>query len=186
MRRHRTSRVIMALAIIVIIGGLGLFFVTRGDSARLPDTASLGPSPTLPEPAKSLMPTVHIAFAKGWPEGSIPTAASGLAVEALASGLDHPRWLYVLPNGDVLVAETNAPPKPDDAKGIKGKVMGAVQKKAGAGAPTANRIVLLREAGGMITDMRGGAEMLTQGTVLAANEHLHPQLLKLLKSVKPA
>jgi glucose/arabinose dehydrogenase len=145
MRRHRTSRVIMALAIIVIIGGLGLFFVTRGDSARLPDTASLGPSPTLPEPTKSLMPTVHIAFAKGWPEGSIPTAASGLAVEALASGLDHPRWLYVLPNGDVLVAESNAPAdRPEEGKGIKGKVYREVQSLAGAGVPSPDRITLLR------------------------------------------
>ena len=110
------SRVLMALAIIVFIAGLGVLFVTRGDTAKLPDTASLGPSPTLPEPTKSLMPTVHIAFAKGWPEGSTPTAASGLAVDAIASGLDHPRWLYELPNGDVLVAESNAPAdRPEEA-----------------------------------------------------------------------
>ena len=48
---------------------------------------------------------------------------TALAVSAFASGLDHPRWLYVLPNGDVLVAETNAPPRPDDGKGIKGWFM---------------------------------------------------------------
>src|SRR5688572_13915009 len=87
-----------------------------------------GPSPTLPAPSKSLVPTVDIAPAKGWAAGQAPIAASGFKVAAFATGLDHPRWLYVLPNGDVLVAETNAPPRPDDAKGIKGAAMKQVQK----------------------------------------------------------
>jgi len=109
---------------------------------------TVGPNPTIKPVDKHLLPTMQIAVAKGWPAGAKPAAAAGIAVSAFATGLNHPRWLYVLPNGDVLVAETNAPPKPDDAKGIKGKVMKAVQKKAGAGAPTANRIVLLRDADG--------------------------------------
>jgi glucose/arabinose dehydrogenase len=109
---------------------------------------TVGPNPVIKPVDKHLIPTMQIAPAKGWAAGAKPTPAAGLAVAAFATGLNHPRWLYVLPNGDVLVAETNAPPKPDDAKGIKGKVMGAVQKKAGAGAPTANRIVLLRDADG--------------------------------------
>ena len=71
-----------------------------------------------------------------------------MAVNAFATGLDHPRSVYVLPNGDVLVAETNAPPKPDDGKGIKGFVYEQVQKWAGAGVPSANRITLLRDADG--------------------------------------
>jgi len=62
--------------------------------------------------------------------------------------LDHPRWLYELPNGDVLVAETNAPPKPEDGKGIRGWIMGKVMANAGAGVPTANRITLLRDTNG--------------------------------------
>jgi len=78
----------------------------------------------------------------------VPVAAPGLAVRAFASGLDHPRWLYVLPNGDVLVAETNTPPKPDDNKGIKGRIMKYFMKKAGAAVPSANRITLLRDADG--------------------------------------
>ena len=77
---------------------------------------------------------------------STPTAAAGTQVAAFADGLDHPRWLYVLPNGDVLVAETNAPPKPDDAKGIRGWVMEKVMGRAGAGVPSPNRITLLRDA----------------------------------------
>jgi glucose/arabinose dehydrogenase len=77
-----------------------------------------------------------------------PVAAAGLAVNAYATGLEHPRWLHVLPNGDVLVAESNAPPKPDDGKGIKGWFMKKVMKRAGAGTPSANRITLLRDADG--------------------------------------
>jgi glucose/arabinose dehydrogenase len=119
-----------------------------GDTALLPPEAGMGPNPILPQPKTSLIPTVNIAPAKGWPEGVMPTPMAGLTVTALAAGLDHPRWVYVLPNGDVLVAESNAPPKPDDAKGIKGWVMKKVMGRAGAGVPSANRITLLRDADG--------------------------------------
>ena len=101
---------------------LSLFVLTLagcGETATLPETAGIGPRPTLPPPHPTLIPTVNIAPAKGWPAGATPVAAAGLAVNAYATGLDHPRWLYVLPNGDVLVAETNAPPRPDDGKGIR-------------------------------------------------------------------
>ena len=117
-----------------------------GESARLQVSDGSGPSPQLPEPNKTLIPTVNIAPAVGWPDGSKPKAAPGTRVVAFANGLDHPRWLYVLPNGDVLVAETNAPEKPDDGKGIRGWVMKKVMSKAGAGVPSANRITLLRDA----------------------------------------
>ncbi len=118
------------------------------ESATLPLRAGTGEQPTLPPPKSSLIPTVHIAPAKGWPQGAKPVAAQGLAVNAFATGLDHPRWLYVLPNGDVLVAESNAPPKPDDGKSIKGWFMKRIMKRAGAGTPSANRISLLRDADG--------------------------------------
>ncbi|HEX7812808.1 MAG TPA: sorbosone dehydrogenase family protein [Burkholderiales bacterium] len=119
-----------------------------GEKSTLPIKAGMGPDPNLPEPRRSLLPTVNIAPAKGWAAGATPTPAPGLTVGAFASGLDHPRWLYVLPNGDVLIAETNAPPKPDDGKGIKGWVMKKVMARAGAGVPSANRITLLRDADG--------------------------------------
>lgn len=119
-----------------------------GDVATLPEQAGVGPHPTLPLPNPTLLPTVNIAPAKGWPPGATPRAAAGLAVSAFATGLDHPRWLYVLPNGDVLVAETNAPAKPEDSKGIRGWIMKRVMKRAGAGGPSANRITLLRDANG--------------------------------------
>ena len=113
-----------------------------------PPANTIGPAPQLPQPNKQLIPTVHIAPAKGWPEGVRPVAAAGLSVAPLATGLDHPRWVYVLPNGDVLVAESNAPARPEDGKGIKGAVMGMVMKRAGAGVPSANRITLLRDVDG--------------------------------------
>ena len=80
------------------------------ETARFPVAAGTGPHPLLPPPETSLIPTVKIAPARGWPTGASPIAAPGTAVNQFAAELDHPRWLYVLPNGDVLVAETNAPP----------------------------------------------------------------------------
>jgi glucose/arabinose dehydrogenase len=118
------------------------------EAAKLPFAAGTGPDPQLPEPVRTPIPTVHVAPAKGWPEGVKPTPAAGLAVNAFAKDLDHPRWLYVLPNGDVLVAETNAPERPEESKSIKGLAMKLMQKKAGAGVPSANRITLLRDADG--------------------------------------
>ena len=129
---------------LVMLAGLA----ACGDTAMLAPTADMGASPTLPPPKSRLIPTVNIAPATGWPEGAMPTAMAGLSVSALASGLDHPRWVYVLPNGDVLVAESNAPPKPEDGKGIKGWVMKKVMARAGAGVPSANRITLLRDIDG--------------------------------------
>ncbi|WP_460060269.1 PQQ-dependent sugar dehydrogenase [Pseudomonas sp. S2_A05] len=128
--------------IIAVAGGLA----ACGETSSLQVSDGTGPSPKLPEPNKTLIPTVNIAPAVGWPDGAKPTAAAGTQVAAFAEGLDHPRWLYVLPNGDVLVAETNAPPKPDDSKGIRGWVMKKVMGKAGAGVPSPNRITLLRDA----------------------------------------
>jgi glucose/arabinose dehydrogenase len=119
-----------------------------GETAKLPASAGIGPNPTLPPPTKTLIPTVNIAPATGWPAGEMPVAAPGTAVSAFAGDLVHPRWIYVLPNGDVLVAETNAPPKPDDGKGIRGRVAKWVMQDAGAGVPSANRITLLRDTDG--------------------------------------
>ncbi len=119
-----------------------------GEMARQPVESGIGPQPTLLAPQTTLIPTVNIAPAKGWPRDVLPLTASGTQVKAFASALDHPRWLYTLPNGDVLVAESNAPPKPDDAKGIRGWIMGLVMSRAGAGVPSANRITLLRDTDG--------------------------------------
>ena len=124
------------------------------ETTRIPDKADVGPSPTLVEPVKTVIPTVNVAEAKGWQSGTKPVAAPGLKVNALVTDLDHPRWIYVLPNGDVLVAETRAPERPEDSKGVKAKAMGFFMKKAGSAGKSANRITLLRDADG-----DGGAEV---------------------------
>src|SRR3954452_17292291 len=137
---RRTHRLALATTILALAG--------CASSSRQPVSAGTGPHPELPPPDRSLIPVTHVVTAQGWPEGRTPVAAQGLAVNALARGLTHPRWLYTLPNGDVLVAETNAPERPEDAKGIKGKVMRKMQAKAGAAVPSPDRITLLRDANG--------------------------------------
>ncbi len=119
-----------------------------GPTSELPVSAGMGAAPTLPAPSSSLIPTVNVAKAVHWTEGRTPVAANGLAVAAFAADLDHPRNLYVLPNGDVLVAETNGPPRPDDNEGIKGWFFKFFQKKGGGAVPSANRISLLRDTNG--------------------------------------
>jgi glucose/arabinose dehydrogenase len=127
---------------------LALLLAACGDTAKLPE--QVGPAPQLPPPTRSLLPTVHIAPAEGWPAGGQPVAPAGFRVTALARGLDHPRWLLVLPDGDVLVAESNhpAPPPGQEPKGFKAWAMKLVMKRAGGGVPSADRIVLLRDADG--------------------------------------
>ena len=132
----------------VALVGVLMGIAACGDKATLLSSEDTGANPTLPQPVKRLIPTVNIAPAKGWPQGGMPTAMAGLTVMPFATGLDHPRWVYVLPNGDVLVAESNAPPKPDSEKSIKGTVMNMVMGRAGAKAPSANRITLLRDRDG--------------------------------------
>jgi glucose/arabinose dehydrogenase len=144
----------MNLPRLCLIPLAALMMVACGETAKLPFEAGVGPNPQLPAPNKTLIPTLKIAEASGWTDTAGPTAASGFKVVALARGLDHPRWVYTLPNGDVLVVESNKPPKepgaPQAEKGLfdkaKGVVQGLVMKRAGAEVPSANRITLLRDA----------------------------------------
>lgn len=139
-----------ALELILRLGLLLLLATGLAGCAKEAQDPSTGygPNPSLPAPDQSLIPVLKAPNAIGWADGEAPIAAQGLAVTEFASGLDHPRWLYVLPNGDVLVAETNAPERPDDSKGIRGVIFKFFQKNAGAGVPSANRITLLRDADG--------------------------------------
>lgn len=138
-----TFRGIMSLA--------GLALVVAASCAQPtvpPVTSAVGPSPTLPAPSATLAPTVRIAKPVGWPPNAAPKPASGLSVKAFARDLEHPRWLYVLPNGDVLVAETNAPKKPAGTGGVRGWIASLVMSGAGAGVKSPDRITLLRDADG--------------------------------------
>jgi glucose/arabinose dehydrogenase len=155
MRRRTVARPSSALkrmqryhpvAILAVAALFGVMACSK--MSHMPESAGVGPQPHLPSPQTSLIPTINVATARGWPAGAMPQAVAGTQVTAFATGLDHPRWMHVLPNGDVLVAETNAPPKPEDGKGIKGWIMGIFMKRAGAGTPSANRITLLRDANG--------------------------------------
>jgi glucose/arabinose dehydrogenase len=135
---HDLPRALASAALLLAAGCAG--------PARLPVEAGTGPDPRLPPPEHALIPSIKVAKATGWPAGSSPVPAPGLRVTAFAVGLDHPRWLHVLPNGDVLVAETNGPGTDPGPPGIKGYFFKRFKKKAGSAVRSANRITLLRDA----------------------------------------
>jgi glucose/arabinose dehydrogenase len=138
-----------ALASLLLLGVAGC-----GEKATLPGSAGFGPHPVLPPPHPTRIPTINFARAIGWPAGVTPTAAPGLAVSAYATGLVHPRWLHVLPNGDVLVAESDAPATPAGKRGIGDWLEEHVMKYVGAGTVSADRITLLRGMGANGLDER--------------------------------
>ena len=134
-------QLLLAILLIGMAGGCS-------ETSKLLAGADFGPRPILPAPSRSVIPTINIAPAIGWKAGETPVASNNLRVNVFASGLDHPRWLYTLPNGDILVAETNAPKRPEDGGGLKGWAASWIMRKAGAATPSANRITLLRDADG--------------------------------------
>ena len=143
----RTLRkILIGLAVFVVVTAAGLWLVTRPDKAELAEAEVSGPHPTLAKPDAQTIPTIVTADPIGWKANEAPTPARGLAVTRFAAGLDHPRTVYTLPNGDVLVAETNSQPRP--AKGVTGVVMNWLMAKVGAGGPSPDRIQLLRDADG--------------------------------------
>lgn len=143
----------MRFAVVISLTLSALLASACGGQAQLPISAGTGPNPQLPPPSSDLLPTVHIAKAEPWRDENTPRPADGLTVTAFARDLAHPRWLTVLPNGDVLVAESNGPPRPEDSTGIKGWITQKIMARAGAGVPSADRITLLRD-----TDEDGRAD----------------------------
>ncbi|MBP2513286.1 sorbosone dehydrogenase family protein [Sphingomonas sp. PvP018] len=142
MRKH----ILIVLGLIILVGIAGFTWLAWPDTARLDVNQVTGKRPDITAPRIQMLPTIGVAKAVGWPKGAMPTAAAGMKVQPFAAGLDHPRWLYRLPNGDVLVAETNSPPR--KGPGIVTTVMNFLMGRAGAGVPSANRITLLRDADG--------------------------------------
>jgi len=160
---HKIRYFLAGLATVAVVAA-GTVYLNFGEKAQLPFEAGVGPSPTLPQPVETLLPTLKIAKAVGWSAGEVPDVPQGFRVEALVRDLDHPRWLHILPNGDILVAESDKPSVPDGAAGadpgiiggIRQWVMGLVLSQVGAGTPSADRITLLR---GLKAD--GSAELRT-------------------------
>lgn len=146
--RTGTKRGLTALAVILLGGAAFLRFIVYPEHASLEASAGQGASPTLPAPNPTLMPTVNIARVARWENGAKPQAAAGLQVAAYAEGFEHPRWMALLPNGDVLVAEANKPQTDDPSTGIADWVADKVKSMAGAGVKSPERIVLLRDADG--------------------------------------
>jgi glucose/arabinose dehydrogenase len=145
------KKLLIAIPIMVALALVAAIYVLATRERATVDFAeTVGPGPKIIAPNETLIPTLHVAKAVGWEPGEKPTAAAGLVVKAFAVGLDHPRWLYVLPNGDVLVSESNSPPRDqkNGGDGIDGFVMKKMMERAGAGEPSPNRIILLRDANG--------------------------------------
>jgi glucose/arabinose dehydrogenase len=140
----------MTLAARLLTAAALAVFLPLSSGAQEPkQEVGVGPDPVLPEPSRQLLPTLKVARATGWSGEDQPEAAQGLQVAAFAKGLEHPRWLFVLPNGDVLVAETNAPVREQaDVGGVRGAVMRRAMEEAGAAVPSPDRITLLRDADG--------------------------------------
>ena len=145
------GRKIRIAVIVILVALIATFYVlATGEEATLDVAAVSGARPTIVAPKETLIPTVNVARAVGWKAGERPMASAGLAVAPFASGLEHPRWIHVLPNGDVLISESNSPPRDGDngGGGITGFVTKKIMGRAGAGAPSPNRIILLRDANG--------------------------------------
>lgn len=140
------KRILIIILVILIAFAAAFYFVASGKPAALSVEAVSGAQPTISAARNERIPTINIADPVGWPQGAKPTAPKGLAVNAFADKLDHPRWMHLLPNGDVLVAETNSPPR--EGGGIVDWAMKLLMGRAGAGVPSANRITLLRDANG--------------------------------------
>lgn len=142
MKKH-----LIAITLIILLIATGvIIYLAQGDKARLAAGADTGKEPVFTAPRSELIPTINVAEVKAWTADQKPTAAQGLVVARFAEGLAHPRSMLTLSNGDVLVAETNSPPRPSG--GIVDRVMTYLMDKAGAGVPSANRITLLRDADG--------------------------------------
>lgn len=143
MRRRRPNRASWALSGALLLAGT--LAASACDDNLVDPNSQIGANPLLPEPRQYLVPPMHVAPVAQWGDAR-PTVPAGLQVEALARGFMHPRNLYVLPNGDVLVVESAGPPAPVHRP--KELVMSRVQAYAGAAAPGGNRITLLRDADG--------------------------------------
>lgn len=140
------KKILVVLLVLVAVGAGAVWYMMQPDPARLSNAELTGRVPVLSAVREQTFPTIRVADAVGWSADAAPTPAPGLRVNRFAEGLDHPRQMLVLPNGDVLVAESNSPPR--ETSGIEGWFAKRIMGRAGAMVPSANRITLLRDADG--------------------------------------
>ena len=142
------KKVLVALLVLIAVVSIAVFFVLRGSAAEYSVDAASGTEPTLAEPDPQTIPTVDVVRPVGWKDGEAPVPAKGLVVNRFASGLDHPRTMLALPNGDILVALSNAPNREISGGSLTNLVARFLFRRAGADVPSPNQIVLLRDANG--------------------------------------
>ncbi|WP_222247890.1 PQQ-dependent sugar dehydrogenase [Rhizobium leguminosarum] len=149
MSRSLLSSKLRALAFSLLCGcSLGL---TACSEDEADPSSEIGANPKLPAQSQYLLPPMHIASVVGWKENEMPVVPKGLQIKAFATGLKHPRAVYLLPNGDILVIESVAPPEAA-IKRPKDLIMGWIEAMATSGGKAStegsNRITLLRDADG--------------------------------------
>ena len=142
------KKIAIGLAVVIVILVAAGWWVTRGDPAEYTVLEVSGTDPQLAKPDAQTIPTVQVAEPIGWPDGAAPDAAEGLAVTRFAEGLEHPRVIYAMPGGDILVAESNAPERVVAGGGLTNLVAGFLFRRAGAAVPSPDKLVLLRDADG--------------------------------------
>src|SRR5207253_1108353 len=141
--RRARRRAPMRLSLVAAI--LGLVTISACGPAPMDPSRQIGPNPYLPPLHQYLLPPMRVSRIVGW-GGAKPQVAAGLRISALATGLKNPRWLYVLPNGDVLVAESGGPSPPINRP--KEFIMGWLERKSHSAEDPGQRITLLRDANG--------------------------------------
>jgi len=143
---HWWRRGVLALGLVIVLLLGSLAYSVFHPGGRPQDPAGLGTDPKLAPTDGPLIPTTNAANVQGWPAGRTPSAPRGFAVTQFAAGLDHPRWLYQLPNGDVLAAEADTRRQTDS---LVSRVFNWLRRNDGSGQrPSANRITLLRDTNG--------------------------------------
>ena len=142
------KKIAIGLVVVIVLLAAAGWWVLRGDPAEYSVEQVTGTDPVLAEPDAQMVPTVAVAEPIGWPDGAAPEAAKGLVVNRFADGLEHPRVIYAMPNGDVLVAESNAPERVVAGGGLTNLVAGFLFRRAGAAVPSPDKLVLLRDADG--------------------------------------
>lgn len=143
------KKIAIGFGVVVLLLALAGWWVLRGEPAEYTVAQVTGTDPLLAKPDEQRIPTVAVAEPIGWPDGAVPEAAAGLVVNRFAEGLEHPRVIYAMPNGDVLVTETNAPARIGvGGNAITNMIAGFLFRRAGAAMPSPNKLVLLRDANG--------------------------------------